>query len=213
MSAPTPANIQAACEALGQTDPALARAYKDIGVPQWRARTRSYETIATTIAYQQISTKAAASIWGRVTSALPAITPAIMLAQTEDALRAYGLSRPKIKHLKSIATAIETGTLNLDRIAAASLEEARKELLAVKGIGPWTAELFLLYALDEMDAFPTADVGLMEAYKLLSGAKARMDAKTFTAHAGQWRPYRGVAAHLLWGWLNAERAKAAASTS
>ena len=143
-----------------------------------------------------------------MTDALPEITPVIMLETTEEDLRTLGLSRPKISHLKSIANAIETDALNLDRIADSSLEDARKELLAVKGIGPWTAELFLLYALGEMDAFPVADVGLMEAHKRLSGANARMDTKAFTAHAAIWKPYRGVAAHLLWGWLNAERAKA-----
>ena len=207
MTAPSPAKIQAACQALGKADPALARAFKEIGVPEWRARPRTYETLATSVAYQLISTKAAASIWGRVTDALPAITPDTVLATDDDALRAFGLSRPKVSHLKSIATAIETDALNLERIAAASLADARKELLAVKGIGPWTAELFLLYALGEMNAFPTADVGLMEAHKQLSGAQTRMSAKAFTAHAEAWQPYRGVAAHLLWGWLNDQRAK------
>lgn len=208
MTAPSRARIKTACQALSKVDPALARAYQEIGLPAWRARPRAYATIATTIAYQQISTKAAASIWARVTGALPVLTPAAMLATSDDALRALGLSRPKISHLKSIARAMETGMLNLDRVAAAPLEEARKELLSVKGIGPWTAELFLLYALGEMNAFPTADVGLMEAHKQLSNADRRMDAKTFTAHATLWQPYRGVAAHLLWAWLNAERAKA-----
>ena len=88
------------------------------------------------------------------------------------------------------------------------MDNARKELLAVKGIGPWTADLFLLYALGKMDAFPIGDVGLMEAHKRLSGAEERMTAKAFTAHAEIWQPYRGVAAHLLWGWLNAERSGA-----
>ena len=131
-----------------------------------------------------------------------------MLACPDDTLRAAGMSRPKIAHLKSIAVAMQAGTLNLERVSASPLEEARKELLAVKGIGPWTAELFLLYARGEMDAFPTGDVGLMEAYKQLSGATERMTAKAFTAHAESWRPHRGVAAHLLWGGLNSERAKA-----
>lgn len=207
MSTPSQADIETACRALGLKDKALARAYKAIGAPSWRARPRAYETLATSVAYQLISTKAAASIWGRVTEALPDITPETMLATDDEILRTAGLSRPKISHLKSIATAIETGALNLERLSTSPLQDARKELLAVKGIGPWTAELFLLYALGEMDAFPIGDVGLMEAYKRLSGEEDRMTAKAFTAHAEQWRPYRGVAAHLLWGWLNAERAK------
>ena len=208
MTLPTQGQIKSACEALAKSDAGLAKAYKAIGPPQWRARPLTYETLATSVAYQLISTKAAAAIWARVKDALPSITPDTMLACPDDTLRAAGMSRPKISHLKSIAASMQAGTLNLERVSTSPLEEARKELLAVKGIGPWTAELFLLYARGEMDAFPTGDVGLMEAYKHLSGATERMTAKAFTAHAEGWRPYRGVAAHLLWGWLNAERAKA-----
>lgn len=207
MTAPGKAKIKSACEHLSKADPALARAYQAIGLPEWRARPATYETIATTIAYQLISTKAAASIWGRVTAGLDTITPAVILATEDEALRAFGLSGPKVSHLKSVATAMETDALNLERLARAPLDEARKELLNVKGIGPWTANIFLLSALGEMDAFPAGDVALMETHKRLSGAPTRMDTKAFTKHAENWRPYRGVAAHLLWGWLNAERAK------
>ncbi len=208
MSAPTQADLKTACDALSRADKALAKAYKAIGVPTWRTRPQTYETLATSVAYQLISTKAAAAIWARTKTALGDITPETMLGAQEDTLRAAGLSRPKIAHLKSIASAIKTDALNLSRVTQAPLKDARKELLAVKGIGPWTAALFLLYARGEMDVLPTADVGLMEAYKRLSGAKTRLDAKAFTAAGENWRPYRGVAAHLLWGWLNAERARA-----
>lgn len=208
MTTPSSADIKSACGHLSKADPALAKAYEEIGLPIWRARPRSFETLASSVAYQLISTKAASAIWSRVKDALPAITPDIMLAIEDDTLRTAGLSGPKISHLKSIATAIKTDALNLDRIANAPLKDARKELLAVKGIGPWTADLFLLSALGEMDAFPAGDVALMETHKQLSNATARMDTKAFTKHAETWKPYRGVAAHLLWGWLNAQRAKA-----
>lgn len=207
MAAPARKAIKAACEALSEIDPALARAYGEVGVPVWRDRPAAYATIATTIAHQQISVKAAASIWARVEAGLGAITPEKMLATPDDTLRSFGLSRPKVAHLKSVADAIDTGALNLARVQAASIDEARKELLAVKGIGPWTAELFLLYALGQMDALPTADLGIMEAYKQLSDADARMSSSAFTAHAERWRPWRGAATHLLWAWLGAERAK------
>jgi len=212
MSAPSKVTITSACEHLSRADPALARAYKAIGAPVWRARPASYETLATSVAYQLLSTKAASAIWHRVANALPAITPDTILAADDDTLRAAGLSRPKVAHLKSIATAIKTDALNLDRVAAASAEDARKELLAVKGIGPWTANLYLLYALGRLDAFPAGDVALMEAHKQLSNAQIRMNTKAFTAHAALWRPYRGVAAHLLWGWVNAQRTRPQAST-
>ncbi|MEL6324174.1 MAG: DNA-3-methyladenine glycosylase 2 family protein [Pseudomonadota bacterium] len=208
MTAPSEDLLVRACVDLSRADPALQAAYEAIGLPVWRSRPVAYETIAKTIAYQQISVKAAAAIWARVEEALEAVTAEAVEASTEDDLRALGLSRPKIRHLKSVAGAILAGDLDLDRVATAEMGAARDELLCVKGIGPWTAELFLLYARGEPDAFPVADLGLMEAHKRLSGAETRMDRAAFTSHAEAWRPWRGVAAHLLWGWLNAERDKA-----
>lgn len=152
MASPSPERLRAGCEALSQADVAIARAYEEHGLPVWRDAPAVYETIARTIAYQQISTKAAAAIWGRVVADFGEITPKAMLESEEDRLRAHGLSRPKIRHLRSIATAIRDGDLDLARVCAASPEEARAELLAVKGIGPWTADLFRLYAIGETDA-------------------------------------------------------------
>ncbi|MEE2877624.1 MAG: DNA-3-methyladenine glycosylase 2 family protein, partial [Pseudomonadota bacterium] len=162
------------------------------------------------IAFQQITTKAARTIWDRVEAHLGNVCTGTVLASEEDALRSCGLSRPKIRHLRSIAEAVETGALNLERVHAASMDDARSELIAVKGIGPWTADLFLM-ACGRLDAFPAGDVGLMEAYRLLNEAEQRLESKAFTERAQDWRPYRGVAAHLLWAWINAERAKAYAA--
>ncbi len=207
MTAPTKRALKAACETLASVDPALARAYNEIGLPTWRDQPASYAMLARIVTYQQISTKAAASIWGRVVDAYGEdMPPQTILAATEDDLRACGLSRPKVRHFTSIAEAIVTGALSFDRICAAPLNEARKELLAVKGIGPWTAELVLLYAIGAVDAFPVGDVGLMESHRKLGGYDTRMGIKAFTQHAEIWRPHRGVAAHLLWDWLNHFRA-------
>lgn len=210
MTAPPKRQLKAACERLATTDKALARAYEEVGVPVWRANQASYALLGRMISHQQISLSAAAAIWARVEAHLGEVTAEALLAADPEAIRACGMSRPKVAHLTSIAEAIVTGQLNLDRVCAAPLDEARAELLAVKGIGPWTAELFLLYAVGAMDAFPTADVGLMEAHKRLGHYKTRMESKPFTAHAERWRPYRGVAAHLLWGWLHLDRAGNAA---
>lgn len=210
MTAPSKRTLKTACERLATTDTALARAYEVIGVPVWRTAAPGYGMLARMIAYQQTTTKAAATIWGRVEDYLGEVTPEAVLQTDPEALRACGLSRPKVSHLTSIAQAMVSGELNLDRVCAADLESARRELISVRGIGPWTAELFLLYAVGAMDAFPVADVGLMEAHKQLGRYKIRMESKAFTAHAERWRPHRGVAAHLLWGWLNAERARDAA---
>jgi len=207
VSQPTPRRLKAACEDLAGRDAALAGAYAAIGVPVWREGDASYGVLAKMIAYQQITTKAATTIWDRVEAFLGEVTPERVLSCDQEELRACGLSRPKLAHLNSIAEAVVTGALNLERVATADLDSARAEMLAVKGIGPWTADLFLLYAARNMDAFPHGDVGLMEAHRRLGAYDTRMTNKEFSAHAEGWRPYRGVAAHLLWGWLNAERAK------
>lgn len=208
MTAPSRKIIKAACEALSEIDPALAHAYEAVGVPVWRTHEASYELLARTVVYQLVSTRAADAIWRRVTDFLGEVTPERVLTCDQDTLRACGLSRPKLSHMNTIAAAISDGALSLSRIQTADVKDARAELLAVKGIGPWTADLFLLYAAGKMDAFPHGDAALMEAHRRLGGYEVRMANKAFTAHAERWRPHRGVAAHLLWGWVNAERAKA-----
>ena len=209
MTAPSQARLKAACETLARVDPALARAYDLTGIPAWRDGAPSYAMLARMITHQQISLSAAGAIWARTETLLGAVTPEAVLAADPEALRACGQSRPKVGHLVSIAEAVVTGTLSLPRVCDASLVDARRELVAVKGIGPWTAELFLLYATGAMDAFPVGDVGLMEAHRLLAAHETRMDIKAFTQHAEAWRPNRGVAAHLLWAWLHSHRGDAA----
>lgn len=206
MTGPSSETLIEACEHLSARDAALARAFADYGVPAWRTAEPAYATIARMIAFQQITTKAARTIWDRVEAQLGTVCTEAVLGEDEDALRTCGLSRPKIRHLRSIAEAVESGALDLERVHAAEMDEARAELVAVKGIGPWTADLFLM-ACGRLDAFPAGDVGLMEAYRLLRDHDERMESKAFTTLADSWRPYRGVAAHLLWAWINAERAK------
>jgi DNA-3-methyladenine glycosylase II len=208
LTAPSRATIRSACEALSDIDPALARAYDFVGVPDWRTHAPGYALLARTVVYQLVSTRAADAIWSRVMDFLGEVTPERVLTCDQDKLRACGLSRPKLSHMNTIAAAIAEGALDLARIEAADVEAARAELLAVKGIGPWTADLYLLYAAGKMDAFPHGDAALMEAHRRLGGYDQRMANKAFSTHAERWRPHRGVAAHLLWGWVNAERAKA-----
>lgn len=210
MPGPSEAVLREACERLAARDPALGRAYADYGVPDWRHAEPDYAVIARMIAFQQITTRAARTIWERVEAQLGPVCTEAVLSAGEEELRACGLSRPKARHLRSIAQAVESGALDLDRVHAADMDAARAELTAVKGIGPWTADLFLL-ACGRLDAFPSGDVGLMESYRLLRQDDVRRESKAFSALAENWRPYRGVAAHLLWAWINAEREKAYAA--
>lgn len=183
----------------------MKAAHEYVGVPEWRTRQGDYAGLARIIAYQQLSTKAAGTIWGRVEVLLGKVTPKAVLAADIDALRACGMSRPKISHIRSIATAVEDGSLNFRRVARKSDDEAREELVAVKGIGPWTADVYLMFCLGRWDVFPHADIGLSEAYRMISGERKRHPPKKFIRTGERWRPYRGVAAHMLWAYINAVR--------
>lgn len=205
MTAPAPEDVKAACEALAARDTALARAYAEIGVPAWRVGDCSFEALARMLAYQQVSTKAGAAIWGRVEALAVPMTAENILALEDEALRAAGLSRAKVRYIKAIATSEQDGRLCFQRVRAGPPEEAHKELIAITGIGPWSAQVFLLTATGCLDAWPPGDVGLMESYRQLSEAEDRHDSKAFCALAEDWAPWRGVAAHLLWGWLNEMR--------
>lgn len=183
----------------------MKAAHDYVGVPEWRTRAGDYAGLARIIAYQQLSTKAAGTIWGRVEILLGKVTPKSVLAADIDALRACGMSRPKISHIRSIATAVEDGSLNFRRVARKSDDDAREELVAVKGIGPWTADVYLMFCLGRWDVFPHADIGLSEAYRMISGERKRHPPKKFLRTGERWRPYRGVAAHMLWAYINAAR--------
>lgn len=183
----------------------MKAAHEYVGVPEWRTRAGDYAGLARIIAYQQLSTKAAGTIWGRVEVLLGKVTPKSVLAADIDALRACGMSRPKISHIRSIATAVEDGSLNFRRVARKPDDEAREELTAVKGIGPWTADVYLMFCLGRWDVFPHADIGLSEAYRMISGERKRHPSKKFLRTGERWRPYRGVAAHMLWAYINAVR--------
>ena len=203
--APSEEDLRAACRDLAERDPALGKAYAAVDLPIWRVRDASYETLARIVVYQLISTKAADAIWGRVLARFDDLTAQALLDGNQEALRACGLSRPKLGHLQAIADAVINGTLDFPALADIPVADARKRLLSVRGIGPWTADTFLMTALGHIDAFPHGDVGLMEAYKRLSGAELRLDSKAFSTLSETWRPYRAVAAHLLYDWLNAGR--------
>jgi DNA-3-methyladenine glycosylase II len=200
-----PKQLRKAVKALAKQCSIIETAHARVGVPEWRTRQGDYAGLARIIAYQQLSTRAAGTIWGRVEVLLGKVTPKCVLAADIDALRACGLSRPKIAHIRSIAEAVESGSLNLKRVAKASDKNAQAELVAVKGIGPWTADVYLMFCLGRWDVFPHADIGLSEAYRMITGERKRHPPEKFLKTGEKWRPYRGVAAHMLWSYINAVR--------
>jgi DNA-3-methyladenine glycosylase II len=197
-----PAQLSRATRSLARVCPVIRAAHKAVGVPSWRTRPGGYAGLSRIIAYQQVSTAAAATIWGRVEAHLGKVTAHSVLAADPDALRACGLSRPKVSHIRSIAEAETSGALSFRRIARSSDDDAREELVAVKGVGPWTADVYLMFCLGRTDVFPHADIGLSEAWRMISGADQRPPPKEFLGIGERWRPLRGVAAHLLWSYIN-----------
>ena len=145
-----------------------------------------------------ISNQAATAIWGRL-SALPgALTPDGLLALSDEALRQAGLSRPKLRHARALATAFAMGQLSAEGLAALPDEDAIAAIAAIPGFGPWTAEVHVLFGLDRQDIFPSGDLALAASLAALRGLPARPSPKELAMLAGAWRPWRSMAARLLW---------------
>ncbi len=204
--APTLEQIAAAREALAAADPALGRAHAQTPAFEWRLRPGGYEGLFRMIVEQQVSVAAAASIWARTVAGLGGqVTPEAVLGHDVDALRAFGLSGQKAKYGQEIARAQVEGRIDLEHMQTLSDEEAVAALTAIKGVGKWTAETYLMFCEGRLNVFPGGDVALQEAMRWADRAELRPNEKQAYVRAEAWRPHRGVAAHLLWGWYGAVR--------
>lgn len=203
-SPPLSADIAAAREALVALDPALARAHAQTPPFEWRLRTGGFEGLFRMIVEQQVSVAAAAAIWKRVVEGLDGdLTPRSVLALDVERLRTFGLSGQKARYGHEIARAQVEGRIDFDHLETLSDEEAVARLVAIKGVGKWTAETFLMFCEGRLDVFPGGDIALQEAMRWADGTALRPREKEAYARAEMWRPHRGVAAHLLWGWYGA----------
>ena len=209
MAAPTqpePA-LDAALKRLARIDPDLRRAVKLCGPLPDRRRPPGYATLLQAIVGQQVSVAAAAAIWQRVNEA-GAHDPARLRAMDDDALKACGLSRPKMRYARALAEAVAAGTLDFDALHAHDDATAIAALSALPGIGRWTAEIYLLFALGRTDVWPAQDLALQAAVQHLKGMRSRPDVKRMDRLAEPWRPHRGVAARLLWRYYGLTKQKA-----
>ena len=197
---PTPQDIAAAREALVAADPALARVHAQTPTFEWRLRVGGFEGLFRMIVEQQVSVASAASVWARLREGMGGITPELLLAHDLDQLRGMGLSRQKATYGQGIARAQIAGEIDLEHLASLDDEAAIAALTALKGVGLWTAEAYLLMCEGRLDVFPGGDVALQEAIRWADGAEVRPDQKAAYARAEVWRPYRAVATHLLWAW-------------
>ena len=169
------------------------------GPPPLRLREPGFAGLAAIIVSQQVSVASASAIFARLSARLAPLDAHGVMAADDEALRACGLSGPKIRALRSVARAVAEG-LDLGALGALDAAEAHRALVAVSGIGPWTADIFLLFCLGHPDAFPAGDLALQEAARLALGLETRPDARGLEAIAERWRPWRGVAARMLWAY-------------
>ncbi|WPB85060.1 DNA-3-methyladenine glycosylase family protein [Sediminicoccus rosea] len=185
--------------ALFAAEPRFAQIEERAGPLPWRSRPRGFAGLLRTICGQQISNQAAGAIWRRL-SALPgALTPEGLLAMDDATLcGTAGLSRPKAAHARSLATACLDGTLDFDRMASLPDAEAVAMLSAVRGLGPWTAEVHLIFAEGRADIFPSGDIALANSARHLFALEARPAPKPLARMAEAWSPARSLAARLLW---------------
>lgn len=203
----TDAVLKRGLKALAKGDPVMARLAAEGVVPQLRKRPPGFEGLAWIIIGQQVSTASATAIWGRLRSILEPATPERFLSLSDDELRTAGLSAMKVRTIRTAAAEIVEGRLPLDRLHELSADEAHDLLTQVKGIGPWTADIYLLFCLGHPDAFPGGDLAVQEAARIAYDLEKRPDAKALTALAERWRPWRGVAAKVLWAYYRVAKAR------
>lgn len=190
--------LQENLDALAARDPRFAAALKLAGYPEPRMRDRGYVTLLRTIVGQQISFKAADAVWKKVEAVVGEIAdPRSLMSRTDEDLRAAGLSRQKIGYARSLAELVASGALDLSALPQDD-EEAIALLVRVKGIGRWSAEVYLLFAEGRTDVWPAGDLAVQESVRRIMGHDERPNEKAARAIAEDWRPYRGAAAIFAW---------------
>jgi DNA-3-methyladenine glycosylase II len=194
----TKKSIRTAVDALAAREPAFAGVIEKFGVPEPRNSEPGTQTLLRTIVGQQVSVAAARSMWAKLEAAFGS-PPDLqrLLAASDEELRAAGMSRQKAGYIRSLAELVLTGQLDLASLPADD-EEAIALLTKIKGIGRWSAEIYLLFAEGRADVFPAGDLAVMIEIGRLMGLDGRPSEKALRDLAEPWRPYRGAAAVLAW---------------
>lgn len=202
--------LKASLDAIAAVEPGFGAALERVGYPAPRLRSRGYETLLRTIVGQQISVAAAASVWNKLEAALGDLTDPATIARTPDEdFRAAGFSRQKTGYAKSLAEEVTSGRLDLANLPADD-EDAIAQLVRVKGIGRWSAEIYLLFAEGRPDIWPAGDLAVQIEVGRILGHAERPSEKLTRELAEAWRPHRGAAAIMAWhhyGAAAAERKK------
>ncbi|HSQ94611.1 MAG TPA: DNA-3-methyladenine glycosylase 2 family protein [Croceibacterium sp.] len=198
----TAEQLHGGLETVAKRDPAIARALKLAGHPEPRIRDRGYRTLLRTIVGQQVSVAAASSMWRKLEAALGEdMLPETLLAADFDSLRACGLSRQKQGYARSLCELVVSGELDLEQLPTDD-EEAIVQLTRIKGIGRWSAEIYLLFAEGRPDIWPAGDLAVQAGIGRIMGMAERPSEKEVRALAEAWRPHRGAVAILTWHCYN-----------
>jgi len=190
---------------LARIDDGLARIVSQYGPPPLWIRAQGFPTLIHIILEQQVSLASAKAAYKRLIARLTAITPGAFLKLSDDELKQIGFSRQKTRYGRELASALTSGSLDLSALSNLSNQEARHRLMKIKGIGPWTADIYLVFALGRPDIWPDGDMALAAAIQQLYGRSRRPSSKQMRRQSQKWRPWRAVAARLLWHYYLSER--------
>lgn len=202
----TDADIVHGMTELIKLEPRFRIALKKCGHIPLRRKPAGFIPLMQALVGQQISVAAANGIWARIEAA-GAITPGAVRTMPDEALRACGLSRPKVTYARAIAEAVESGALDFDFCREAPVDEAIAMMTAIKGIGPWTAEIYLMFSVGRADVFAPKDLALQEAARVLFDLTERPNDKQLAALAMAWSPWRAVAARALWAYYRVAKGR------
>jgi DNA-3-methyladenine glycosylase II len=199
----TQADLDAGLAQLILADPRLKPVAEKAGQFSLRRREGGYAGLCAIVCGQQLSVASAAAIRDRLFAALDPFHHDTVRSARADKLKRLGLSAAKIKSIKEIAKAVAKGKIDLTVVGNMDADVSHATLTALHGVGPWTADIYLLFCLGHADAFPSGDLAVQEAARIAFNLRKRPDAKALTKLAQAWRPWRGVAAHLLWAYYHA----------
>jgi DNA-3-methyladenine glycosylase II len=194
----TQSNYHTICDNLAAIDPDLAAIIKTYGYPPFWSRANTFETLVHIILEQQVSLASALSALNKLKERVQELTAARALLLTDEEMRACYCSRQKASYIRYLAKAILSGQLNLTELEELPDDLVRAKLLALKGIGNWTADVYLMFVLQHADVFPVGDLAAVNALKRVKNLPASITKDEVTAIAAKWRPHRTVATMLLW---------------
>ena len=198
----TDAELQAGLAQLILADPRLKPVAEKAGAFGLRRREAGFPGLCAIVCGQQLSTASAAAIRNRLFAAFDPFHHDTIRSARTDKLKRLGLSAPKIKSIREIAKAVAEARIDLNAVGDMDADAAHAALIELHGIGPWTADIYLLFCVGHADAFPAGDLALQESARMAFGLRVRPEAKKLAKMAEAWRPWRGVAAHLLWAYYH-----------